>query len=290
LVDIYSVSYLTSGRVLILMIVRRDSEDKPLIVADPVFGEPSVVTGTMNGRRKQMVAVKRHRSSTVVRSMADTYFAPLGATTAEANSIKSLFPDSRILSGRNASEASLKQAVAPQMLHIATHGFFLPDRRADQNSSSPLPLLNSSTNANNPMARSGLAFAGANVRNQIGDDGILTAMEASALNLWGTKLVVLSACDTGVGEVRNGEGVYGLRRAFVIAGAESLVMSMWPVSDNVTRELMTGYYKNLRRGRGRSESLRSVQLEMLKRPSRKHPFYWASFILAGEGANLDGKR
>jgi CHAT domain-containing protein len=140
----------------------------------------------------------------------------------------------------------------------------------------------------NPLLRSGLALAGANNRGDgTKEDGILTALEASGLNLWGTKLVVLSACDTGLGEVKNGEGVYGLRRAFVLAGAESLVMSLWSVSDYVTREMMTGYYKNLKQGMGRGEALRQVQLEMLKRNDRKHPFYWAGFIQSGEWTNLD---
>ncbi|MEJ7708615.1 MAG: CHAT domain-containing protein [Pyrinomonadaceae bacterium] len=116
------------------------------------------------------------------------------------------------------------------------------------------------------------------------------ALEASGLNLWGTKLVVLSACDTGLGEVRNGEGIYGLRRAFVLAGAETLLMSLWPVSDYVTRELMTSHYKNLKHGMGRGAALRQVQLEMLKRHKQLHPFYWASFIQSGEWANLEGKR
>jgi CHAT domain-containing protein len=140
----------------------------------------------------------------------------------------------------------------------------------------------------NPLLRSGLALSGANLHSE--SEGVLTALEASGLNLWGTKLVVLSACDTGLGEVRTGEGVYGLRRSFAIAGAESLVMSLWPVSDFVTRELMTGYYKNLKQGIGRGESLRQVQIEMLKRPATHHPFYWASFIESGEWANLAGKR
>ncbi len=139
--------------------------------------------------------------------------------------------------------------------------------------------------------RSGLAFAGANLRqHRDTDDGILTALEASGLNLWGTKLVVLSACDTGVGEVRNGEGVYGLRRSFFLAGAESLVMSLWPASDYTTRELMTGYYRNLKAGLGRGEALRQVQLDMLKRNPKLHPFYWANFIQSGEWADLNGKR
>jgi CHAT domain-containing protein len=150
--------------------------------------------------------------------------------------------------------------------------------------------INAAVKIENPLLRSGLALAGANLRHGGDDDGVLTALEASGLNLWGTRLVVLSACDTGVGEVRTGEGVYGLRRAFVLAGTESLVMSMWPVSDYVTREMMTTYYKGLKEGRGRGEALRQVQLSMLKHKDREHPFYWAGFIQSGEWANLDGKR
>ena len=97
------------------------------------------------------------------------------------------------------------------------------------------------------------------------DDGILTALEASGLNLWGTELVTLSACDTGLGEVRDGEGVYGLRRAFVLAGAETLVMSLWPVSDSMTRETMERYYAALKAGVGRGDALRQAKLSMLKR-------------------------
>jgi CHAT domain-containing protein len=106
--------------------------------------------------------------------------------------------------------------------------------------------------------------------------------------LSGTKLVVLSACDTGVGEVKNGEGVQGLRRALVLAGSESQVMSLWPVSDEATKDLMIPYYKALQQGEGRSEGLRQVQLRMLRgRKDLRHPFYWAAFIQSGEWASLD---
>src|SRR4029077_15127908 len=94
-------------------------------------------------------------------------------------------------------------------------------------------------------------------------DGILTALEASGLDLWGTKLVVLSACDTGMGDVKRSEGVYGLRRSLVLAGAESQLMSLWPVSDRGTRDLIVGYYKALLHGAGRGEALRRAQLQML---------------------------
>jgi CHAT domain-containing protein len=117
----------------------------------------------------------------------------------------------------------------------------------------------------NPLLRSGLALAGVNQRRSgPGEDGVLTALEATGLDLWGTKLVVLSACETGLGEVKNGEGVYGLRRALVLAGSESQVMSLWQVSDSATRDLMVEYYKRLQAGEGRTEGLRQVQLTLIK--------------------------
>ena len=144
--------------------------------------------------------------------------------------------------------------------------------------------------ASDPLVRSGLALAGANLRSSAADRGILTALEASELDLWGTKLVTLSACDTGVGEIRSGEGVYGLRRAFVLAGTETLVMSLWPVSDAFSRDMMVSYYAGLRAGLGRGDALRESKLAMMKRDGRRHPFYWASFIQSGDWTPLDDKR
>src|SRR5207248_6355677 len=144
---------------------------------------------------------------------------------------------------------------APEILHIATHGFFLSDVGSNQATPPPDSRgVSAAAKVNNPLLRSGLALAGANIDVPGQDNGILTALEAANLNLWGTKLVTLSACDTGVGEVRSGEGVYGLRRAFFLAGAETLVMSLWPVSDYVTREIMTGYYRGLQQGLGRGDA------------------------------------
>ncbi|MEQ1641877.1 MAG: CHAT domain-containing tetratricopeptide repeat protein [Pyrinomonadaceae bacterium] len=284
LLEQYSVSYLTSGRDLLRMQVGRNSKDKPTVVANPSFGEPGSgqAAGTVGSTKPSPPGGQALVSA---RDSSDVYFAPLGGTQREALTIRTLFPDANLLTGAQATESALKKIAAPSVLHIATHGFFLEDSGA---ADSNVAMLGK--NIENPLLRSGLAFAGANAIGDAGEDGILTALEASGLNLWGTKLVVLSACDTGLGEVRNGEGVYGLRRSFVLAGAESLVMSMWPVSDYVTRELMTSYYNNLKKGLGRGESLRQVQLEMIKKPNRRHPFYWASFIQSGEWANLEGKR
>lgn len=163
----------------------------------------------------------------------------------------------------------------------------------------------------NPLLRSGLILAGVKQRQSgAGEDGVLTALEAAGLDLWGTKVVVLSACETGLGDVKNGVGVYGLRRALVLAGSETQVMSLWRVSDAGTRDLMVAYYMRLQAGEGRTEALRQVQLAMLrgqfstassgdKRETSdtlgdapkdyRHPYYWASFIPSGDWRNMDGK-
>jgi CHAT domain-containing protein/Tfp pilus assembly protein PilF len=315
LIQNFSVSYLTSGRDLLRMEVAREAANQPFVMANPLFGEPDnallakarVTPARGNGRR---------RSITTGNDLSEVYFAPLNGTAQEARSIQTLFPEANVLLGAQATESALKQVAAPRILHIATHGFFLATKSeppavaggpnlseqgavatgssTQQASESARELargIKAKTTISNPLLRSGLAFAGANLRlHNDNDDGILTALEASGLNLWGTKLVVLSACDTGIGEVRNGEGVYGLRRAFFLAGAESLVMSLWPASDYATRELMAGYYRNLKQGMGRGAALRQVQLDMLKSNPHLHPFYWANFIQSGEWADLNGKR
>jgi CHAT domain-containing protein len=273
LVERFSCTYLSSGRDLLRIQVMRDSKSNPLLLANPRFGEPAEWIAQANSS-----AHKKRQSVTSSSDLSKVYFAPLSGTAQEAQAIRALLVDARILTGQEATESLLKQAAAPRILHVATHGFFLTDGSSGK------------SKIENPLLRSGLALAGANLRKNTGDDGILTALEASGLNLWGTKLVTLSACDTCLGEVKNGEGVYGLRRAFVLAGTETLVMSLWPVSDYVTRQMMTSYYKGLKQGFGRGEALRQVQLSMLKRKDRRHPFYWASFIQSGEWANLNGKR
>ncbi len=277
LIENYAFTYLTSGRDLLRLQTSRESKSKLLLIANPAFGEPDTLQMAQLNQNKPNT--KQRKSITATRNLTDTYFAALGGTVQEARSIQTIFPEAAFLTGAQATESALKQTSAPKILHIATHGFFLEDED-----------FSKTEKIDNPLLRSGLALAGANRRSGAKDDGILTALEASGLNLWGTKLVVLSACDTGLGEVRNGEGVYGLRRAFMLAGTESLMMSLWSVSDLVTRELMTNYYKNLKQGKGRGAALRQVQLEMLKKANRQHPFYWASFIQSGEWANLDGQR
>jgi CHAT domain-containing protein len=217
-------------------------------------------------------------------------------TALEAKEVKSLFPEARVLIGEMATKAALKQTVAPRILHIATHGFFLEDRAVGtERTKSPISIevdgepgeWELSLKSRNPLLRSRLALAGANLPAGLDNDGILTALETSGLNLWGTKLVTLSACETGLGVVRTGEGVYGLRRALVLAGSETQVMSLWQVSDYVTRRLMKAYYAGLKQGQGRGEAMPRVKLEMMRRQGMGHPFYWAGFIQSGKWTALD---
>jgi len=143
----------------------------------------------------------------------------------------------------------------------------------------------------NPLLRSGIALAGANTALKSGDskesDGIVTAEKILGLRLRGTDMVVLSACDTGIGEVRAGEGVFGLRRAFTQAGAKSLVMSMWSVPDKETKELMVEFYKNIQsRQMNRCQALRQAalkEMEIVKdRYGYANPYYWGAFVFMGE--------
>lgn len=131
--------------------------------------------------------------------------------------------------------------------------------------------------------RSGLILAGVARRSSgPGEDGVLSALETAALDLRGTQLVVLSACETGIGDVKIGDGVFGLRRALVLAGVESQMISLWQVDDKATRELLVDFYTRLQRGEGRGEALRNAELALMRTVGREHPFFWASFIGVGD--------
>jgi CHAT domain-containing protein/Tfp pilus assembly protein PilF len=296
LLENHSISYVTSGRDLLRMRVSRPGGSPPVFLANPSFDEAGSETSLGKGKTVTVAGNSNpRRSITVGDDPSSLYFAPLPGTIQEARQLQSLFPDARILTGPQASKAELRQTIAPEMLHIATHGFFLNNEEDNGEQAKAVPSTSDARAAQaririeNPLLRSGLALAGANLSKDGQDNGILTALEASNLNLWGTKLVTLSACDTAVGEVKDGEGVYGLRRAFVLAGAQSIVTSLWPISDYATRQLMTDYYRGLRSGLGRGEALRRAQLAMLRRKGRAHPFYWASFIQFGDWTSLDGR-
>ncbi len=297
LVTRYSFSYLTSGRDLLRLQLRQPSKQAPVVVADPAFGERA----SAEALASRDLGLPDGSQQPVAQSLglAQMYFRPLPGAASEARALRTVLPQATMLTGQQATETAIKQVGSPNILHVATHGFFLQDVETKTAGARDFGLPGGGQLSitpgqfENPLLRSGLALAGANQRksgpNQE-EDGVLTALEAAGLDLWGTKLVVLSACDTGVGEVKNGDGVYGLRRALVLAGSESQVMSLWAVSDWGTRDLMVDYYRALQQGQGRGEALRQVQLRMLRSKNRQHPYYWAGFIQSGEWGNLDGKR
>ncbi|WP_437745069.1 CHAT domain-containing tetratricopeptide repeat protein [Sorangium sp. So ce1504] len=285
LIDRASFTYLTSGRDLLRAAgVVAPQAGAPrgsvLVIADPAFGSLSELAPDDDATRGLRSA-----------ELAGARFPPLPGTEREAEAVRSALASATVLTGPSATEEALKRAQRPRVLHIATHGFFLPDQGSPGEPANTRGAeIEGHAFRENPLLRSGLALAGANARRSSSDedDGILTALEISSLDLHGTQLVVLSACETGLGEVPRGDGVYGLRRALLLAGAETQVMSLWKVGDMATRDLMTSYYAALARGGGRSEALRSAQLQI--RRERPHPHAWAGFITSGEGAALDGRR
>lgn len=269
LLERHTVTYLSSGRDLLRVQPPAASRRAPVIFANPAY-DLDVRSGSI--------------SAAPARSWGE-----LRGTAQEAEMLKRLFNEAQVYTGSQATEGRLKRLTGPTILHVATHGFFeLSERKAPANeAASP---GGSPARDRSPMLRSGLVLAGSNHGDGgDGEDGILTALEAAGLDLWGTRIVVLSACETGLGEINNGDGVYGLRRALVLAGAESQVMSLWKVDDASTRDLMQGYYTRLKSGMGRAEALRDVQLAMLRRNATRHPFHWAGFISVGDWRGVEMK-
>ncbi|WP_437573940.1 CHAT domain-containing protein [Sorangium sp. So ce887] len=271
-----SFTYLTSGRDLLRARHHDPRRAEPglpaLVIGAPEFGD---ATRHARFRREAPAGATPARRSIDMRALS---FPALPGTLPEATAIARRFPGAKVLTGLGATEEALKSAAHPRILHLATHGFFLPDSEHAGGAA-----------GENPLLRAGVALASANRPYDGPEDGVLTALEASGLDLYGTQLVVLSACETGLGEVKRADGVHGLRRALVLAGAETQVMSLWKVQDRETRNLMEAYYEKLAAGGGRVEAMRQAQIEMRSRPGTAHPFYWAAFIVSGDGAALDGR-
>jgi len=210
--------------------------------------------------------------------------AQLPGTRAEIEDIsKYLSPKMNMQKYLNneATESNLKKVRSPKYLHLASHGYFLEDMQASNN----LFGVQLQYIRQNPLLRSGLLLTGAGAEQSTGssqsfnqsDNGFFSAYEAINLNLNNTEMVVLSACETGKGDVKAGEGVYGLQRAFIVAGAQSLVMSLWKVDDTATQKLMSGFYRENVQGKEIPDAFRSAQLAMLN--EYKHPYYWGAFIM-----------
>lgn len=220
-------------------------------------------------------------------NIVDMPLPELPGTRVEVERIRKLLSGSgwntRAYLGDDALEEVVKDVKSPSVLHIATHGFFLEN--AGDPGEEKVFGIEPVKAASNPLLRSGLMLAGAdNTIQQLGtgkgqddNDGILNAFEAMLLNLDNTDLVILSACETGLGEVVNGEGVYGLQRAFQIAGASAVVISLWQVSDEITQRLMENFYRNWIRTGDRAGAFQQAKLEIKK--NFPAPFYWGAFVM-----------
>jgi CHAT domain-containing protein len=217
--------------------------------------------------------------------------APLPNTKAEVENIGKILQakgfKTQTLLGEQALEEAVKSVKSPRILHIATHGFFEADvTKKDSLQADDFMGIQRARAAENPLLRSGLLLAGAEnylKTKKLSNDhenGILTAYEAMNLDLENTELVVLSACETGLGEIKNGEGVYGLQRALRIAGAQSVLMSLAKVPDAPTKILMEAFYENwLTKGMNKHEALKQAQLTVRKMPQYAAPVNWAAFVL-----------
>ncbi|MBI5394864.1 MAG: CHAT domain-containing protein [Verrucomicrobia bacterium] len=333
-IDDYDITYVGTGRDLVR--TGSNNANAPLLVGAPDFGAVSSSSASSalsavqkdkqkgstadgadsaDAEQKELLAMRPGISD--LRSFSALTFPPLPGTRAEVESVGRLLQDRRqnpsVLTGPKADEATVKAVKHPAILHLATHGFFLPDTGLDEMMSGQdrfrSQLSGDMANAaagklwrqmklKNPMHRSGIALAGANDtisgrREAGGNDGILTAEEVAGMDLWGTKMVVISACESGLGEAKGGEGVFGLRRAFTIAGAQSLVMSLWAVSDDATRQLMESLYRHLPEERTPQRALLAAQREWIAKKRAAglypHPVHWASFVASGIGLGLEKK-
>ncbi|MCY1077668.1 CHAT domain-containing tetratricopeptide repeat protein [Archangium lansingense] len=299
LVDRFDITYVTSGKDLLTRSANISPAQSVVVMADPDFdsalGTSHLVAGGARLPTERSASLERF-FFTLRPESRDQPLLPLPGTRKEAEAIQRLLPQARTLMGRDATKEALLTLATPGVLHIATHGFFLEDAKAQVGTravghccaAGEIPPISLS---DEPLLRSGLVLAGARASSARSDasrreESWVTALELAGLDLWGTQLVVLSACDTGRGHVKLGQGVYGLRRALMVAGAQTLVTSLWKVRDEATHQLMDSYYRNLLAGQGRGEALRSAMRELRKR--KPHPYYWAPFIAIGQDKPLQG--
>jgi CHAT domain-containing protein len=303
LIEDYTFNYLAAGRDIVGFGEITENGNKAILMGDPDF---DMDTKKEDSTRRSLALTKVKREQRAIRSsdMKGFHFSRLPGTRQEVLAIYDLFKKNRadLYLGKKALEEVLKSKGSPRILHLATHGFFLTDLELDALAGNAtdrgLQLTSMAPKATgkrlkieNPLLRSGIALSGANRSIKSGDmnksDGIVTAEKILGLKLRGTDMVVLSACETGLGEVQTGEGVFGLRRAFTQAGTKSLVMSLWSVPDRETKELMVEFYRNIQEGKmNRCQALRQAALKEMtvvrQRYGHTNPFFWGAFVFMGE--------
>jgi CHAT domain-containing protein/Tfp pilus assembly protein PilF len=252
IIDETEIQIVTNTKDLIETVSAKYQDKKIILIGDPAFNPD----GTGNSS-----------------------LAPLPGTNTEVKKINEMLSKNNwtgdVYTGRSATEEKLKKVRDPRVLHIATHGFFDQDTDIEKD--------DKNKNFKNPLLKSGLMLAGAGISSygsEATEDGILTSFEAMNMDLDNTDLVVLSACETGLGEIRNGEGVYGLQRAFRVAGARSILISLWKVNDETTQKLMVYFYDEWVKTGDKRASFRAAQEKIRK--EFPDPYYWGAFVLIGE--------
>ncbi len=254
------------------------------------YGLEEILDDSHIDQDEQFLAYNEFRSA-VSRGELSSFWESLPDTRKEVESIyqKLKSGSSNLLTGKNATESAFKKICgnSPSIIHLATHGFFFPDQKSEFNPDED------ETSFNDPLFRSGLIMAGGNYTWVNGynphddEDGILTAFEIANLDLSGSTLVVLSACETGLGDLSRTDGVQGLQRAFKIAGVDQLIISLWKVPDQTSRELMTAFYSNWLSGNTTREAFAEAQREMAQ---KYPPFYWGGFVLIQSGVEAMPKK
>lgn len=295
-VEKHSIRYVVSGRDLVKN--PGPASDQPaLVLANPDFDlgleEARAESKRLRGDPGTSVSLSRS-----VRPQGGLpQVAALPGTAAEAEAVKPHLKaltgkEPKVLLEKQALEEAFKSARQPRVLVLSTHGFFLEDQRpadagarfVDPSLQHPLGKLQE-----NPLLRCGLLLAGCNRREQeqgAEDDGVLTGLEVLEADLHGTELVVLSACETGLGVVHNGEGVAGLKQAFQLAGAHAVLATLWPIPDVQSAQLMIRFFTQMADGKTRAEALQFAQQEVIRkrrdRYGAAHPFFWAAFTVTGK--------
>lgn len=301
-----SINYVPSGR-LLLQKSSKTNNRKALLIGAPNYDldYDTNVCCISDTNSNETVGNEVTYSNRAARYLPEGFFfSDLDGAKEEINTIsgllKPIFDTLVIYTGEAAVEELLESSTVYELIHLSTHGFYLPSEKRRQigsfqigdHSVGAIPIskiMETEAYLENPLLRSGIVFSGANksLKELSGDKGILTAEKVLTLPLQGTDLVVLSACQTGIGDITSGEGVFGLQRAFSIAGARNLIMSLWSVPDSETRDLMVRFYQNWLGGMTKRKALAEAtraQLEDARDVTGErypNPYYWAGFIISG---------
>ena len=286
LLNKYNLCFVNSTRQLAMEELVKAETNQTIALFGGINYEVDTTQIKLNASKKNNnsndIYALRALSSDTLRGNSWTY---LQGTLSEVNNINKVFLkkkwNTKVYTGNDGTEEAFKSLSgrnSPSILHISTHGFFFPE----PDSTTYKTTRNQFKTMLNPLWRSGILLAGANYAWQCNpailgaEDGVLTAYEVANSNLKNTDLVVLSACETGLGDIKTGEGVYGLQRAFQVAGAKAVIMSLWQVPDKETTELMTLFYESYIKTKNKHDSFRKAQQTMSK---KYDPYYWAAFVL-----------